>query len=177
MHKINKIDIAVQELEDALDAYFAQRYHSAIVLAGAAEELLSAYVKTLGLEPSWSQMRRTITKLANTLHIRETGQPGRTTEGNVGDLLNHAYNNHKHAGKNDHSVHMNPRFEAQELIDRCISNYDVLFSRLSLLPFELREINQIQSFVRESLGRDSLESEALELIAPVANASDGNPLA
>lgn len=38
MEEVQKLNIVVEELEDALQAYFNDRFHSATVLAGAAEE-------------------------------------------------------------------------------------------------------------------------------------------
>ncbi len=53
MREAKKLDIAVEELEDALKAYFDARYHSAIVLAGAAEQLLAGYLLKNNQEPAW----------------------------------------------------------------------------------------------------------------------------
>lgn len=164
MQEVKKLDMAVQQLEDALKSYFAGRYHSAIVLAGAAEQLLAGYVLKHRLEPSWSQMRRTVTKITNGLQLQGTGRTGTTTEKDIGELLNRAYNHSKHAGTKDHTVRMDPRFEARELIDRCISNFDMLFSRSD---YRLKDIPQIQDLLRESLDVVQLEAEATELLKPV----------
>lgn len=108
MFEVSKLAMAVEQLDDSLKAYFDGRYHSAIVLAGAAEQLFAGYVLKQNMEPAWSQTRRTITKIANGLHYRQTGEPGKATEKDIGDLLTHAYNNSKHAGAKDHVVQMNP---------------------------------------------------------------------
>ncbi|MBU1222789.1 MAG: hypothetical protein KKA22_06470 [Gammaproteobacteria bacterium] len=158
--------MAVEQLEDALKAYFANRYHSAIVLAGASEQLLAGYVLKHKMEPSWSQMRGAITKIANGLHQQVAGKPGMTTEKNIGDLLNRAYNHSKHAGTKDHIVLMNPKFEARELIDRCISNYDMLFARTD---YRLQDIPLIQNFMHESINEVQFEDEATDILKPLAS--------
>ena len=164
MEQIQKIDIAVQQLEDALSAYFGGRYHSATVLAGAAEQLLAGYVLKKGLKPAWSQMRSAITKIANGLRQR-SGAPERVTEDQIGSLMNHAYNNSKHAGTNDHTVCMNPKFEAAEIIDRVISNFDALSGSLDL---KLPILPLAQRFVQEYAEDTTVESGATELLDPAS---------
>jgi hypothetical protein len=164
MQQVKKLDMAVEQLEDALTAYFNGRFHSAIVLAGAAEQLFAGYVLKHGMKPAWSQMRSIITKIANGLTQRETGTFGTTTEDDIGNLMNRAYNHSKHAGKKDHLVEMNPKFEAQELIDRAISNYDALFTRVE---YDLPDIPLAQRFRMESVEHIHLESEAEELLSPL----------
>ena len=169
MKEVPKIDIAVEQLEDALDAYFEARYHSAIVLAGAAEQLLAAYVLKSGMKPAWSQMRSAITKIANGLEQRKTGQPGITTEDDIGKLMNRAYNHSKHAGTKELSVYMDPRFEAQEIIDRTISNFDALSG---LVEYELPVLPQAQRFIQESVDHVRFESNAEELLSPVVGTGE-----
>ena len=155
MAKISKLDIAIEQLEDALRSYFARRYHSAIVLAGAAEQLLAAYVMRHQVTPAWLEERRIITKIANGLRARdEGGDDEKTTEQDIGDLLNHAYNHSKHAGKKDHLISFNPRFESNAIIDRAISNFDALFSRSE---YNLTDLPLAQEFRMESSDEVTLE--------------------
>ena len=160
--------MAVEQLEDALKAYFDGRFHSAIVLAGAAEQLFAGHVLKHGMEPAWSQMRRTVTMIANGLLYRATGELGTTTEKEIGDLLNRAYNHSKHAGTKDHVIRMNPKFVARELIDRTVSNYDMLFERRD---YSLPDIPLIQRFVHESVDQVQLEDDTSEILA--LDAPDG----
>jgi hypothetical protein len=44
--------------------------------------------------------------------------------------MNHAYNHSKHAGKTGHEVQIDAREESHSVIDRAISNYDQLSSRI-----------------------------------------------
>ena len=167
MIEVPKLAMAVEQLEDSLKAYFERRYHSAIVLAGAAEQLFAGYVLKERMEPAWTQTRRTITKIANGLHYRRTGEPGKSTEKDIGDLLNHAYNHSKHAGAKDHVVRMNPKFEARELLDRVISNYDML---LGCGTYDLPEISLFHDFIQEPIDEIRLEEDTAELLSPPGEA-------
>jgi len=144
IQQIEKIQIASEQLEDALSAYFAGRFHSALVLASAAEQLFAGYVMKHGETPAWKRSRSIVTKIANTLRREEGDKP--TYEGDIGDLLNRAYNSSKHAGKNDHTVFMDPKFEASVAIERAIENYDALerlgISGLPDMPFAQRFLDE-----------------------------------
>lgn len=167
MQEVRKIDMAVQQLQDALDAYFNERYHSALVLAAASEQLLAGYMHLHNLEPAFSSMRRNIVKIANGLKSR-SGDPFKpTTEKDIGDLLNRAYNHSHHAGKTGLELRMNPKFEAQETVDRAISNFDRL-----LFKYDLPELELAQRFVEESLAESRFEADVEELLAPVVTDSE-----
>lgn len=154
MRRVEKLHIATEQLEDALKAYFDGRFHSAIVLAGAAEQLLAAYVQKHRLTPAFSEMRAAIVKIANGLKARDgnTGRP--TTEKDIGDLMNRVYNNSKHAGTKDLVVWMDPKLAAQEVIDRAVSNYDVLFARGD---YDLAAIPLAQQFMMETVQHVHME--------------------
>ena len=154
MRQVQKLDIAVEQLEDALRAYFDGRFHSAMVLAGAAEQLLAGYVRKHGLTPAWSQMRTAIVKIANALKAQDGNSGSPTTEKDIADLMNYVYNNSKHAGTKDHIVWMAPKLAAQEVIDRAISDYDVLFARND---YNLSELPLAQRFMTESVEQVRME--------------------
>lgn len=66
----------------------------------------------------------------------------------IGDKLNFGYTHSKHAGKNDHTVPIDPKFEARQIIDRTLSNYDALsgiieydLPGLALAPSFLQGVN------------------------------------
>jgi hypothetical protein len=122
MRKAQKIDMAFEQLTDALDAYFAGRFHSAIVLGAAAEQLFAGYLYKYGLKPAYIHERSLITRLANALRYHSGDKE--TTEKDIGDFMNRVYNHSKHAGKADLEVWMDARDEARLVIDRAISNYD-----------------------------------------------------
>ncbi|MDI1236065.1 MAG: hypothetical protein PSV26_01120 [Polaromonas sp.] len=146
MQKIQKIDIALEQLEDALEAYFKGRHHSATVLAGAAEQLFAGYMLKCGLEPAWPQERAIITRIANAL--KEEGDVEPTTEKKIGDLMNHSYNHSKHAGKTGHEVSMDSKSEARRIIDRAITNYDQLCGQME---HDLPDLPLAQRFRLESI--------------------------
>jgi hypothetical protein len=148
MKIVQKIHIAVEQLEDALEAWFNARYHSAIVLAGAAEQLFGGYLMKHGIEPTYAQERRIITKIANSLRS-ESGEE-QTTEKDIGDFLNRGYNHSKHAGKSDHQLQMDAREEAYRVIDRAITNYDQL---LASPEYDLPDLPMAQKFRMESLAQ------------------------
>jgi hypothetical protein len=167
VQEIRKIDMAVQQLEDALQAYFNGRYHSALVLAAAAEQLFAGYMHLHKIEPAFSSMRKVIVKIANGLKS-SSGTPFKpTTEKDIGELLNRAYNHSHHAGKTELELHMNPRFEAQETIDRAVSNFDSL-----LVKYDLAELPLAQRFVMESLDEAKIKIDVEEVLSPVATSSE-----
>ena len=163
MQEIKKIDMAFQQLEDALAAYFNGRYHSALVLAAAAEQLFAGYMHLHELEPAFTSMRKIIVKIANGLKSASVMTEKRTTQ-DIGDLLNRAYNHSHHAGKTELELRINPKFEAQETIDRTISNFDALSSRyvLPILPLA-------QKFIEESAGEIALEDDIEDVLSLVVN--------
>lgn len=103
MQEVKKLDMTVEQLEDALKAYFDGRYHSATILAGAAEQLFEGYLLKHKQEPAWTNMRSAATKIANGLKQQSGEVEKPTTLDDMGKVMNHAYNNSKHAGSKDGS--------------------------------------------------------------------------
>lgn len=149
MQRVQKINMAVEELEDALESYFKGRFHSATVLAGAAEQLFAGYLHEYKLKPAWNGERTIITKIANSLRSDANEKP--TTEDEIGNLMNHAYNNSKHAGKADHDIEIDAQKESQHVIDRAISNYDQLLSHPDPDLPDLPDLPLAQRFMMESI--------------------------
>ena len=162
MQEVKKIDMAVQQLEDALQAYFNGRYHSALVLAAAAEQLFAGYMHLHKVEPAFSSIRRGIVKIANGRKGASPTPSKPTTEKDIGELLNRAYNHSHHAGKNELELQMNPKFEAQETIDRAISNFDSLSFR-----YDLPELPLAQRFILESVDEVTLEADVKDVLSPI----------
>ena len=162
MQEVRKIDMAVQQLEDALRAYFDGRHHSALVLAAASEQLFAGYMHLHEIKPAFSSMRTAIVKIANGLKSHEGGDFKPTTEKDIGDLLNRAYNHSHHAGKTELEVHMNPKFEAQETIDRAISNFDTL-----MFKYDLAEVPLAQRFIMESRDEAMIKMDVEDVLSPV----------
>jgi hypothetical protein len=138
--------MAVQELEDALDAFFKGRYHSAIVLAAASEQLFGGYLLKYGLTSAYPHERSIITRIANVL--RAENDEKETSEKAIGDLMNRVYNHSKHAGKTELKIEMDAKDEAARVIDRAISNYDQLFT---LVEHDLPDLPQVQRFRTETI--------------------------
>ena len=154
--------MAVQQLEDALRAYFDGRHHSALVLAAASEQLFAGYMHLHEIKPAFSSMRTAIVKIANGLKSREGGDFKPTTEKDIGDLLNRAYNHSHHAGKTELEVHINPKFEAQETIDRAISNFDTL-----MFKYDLADVPLAQRFIMESRDEALMKMDVEDVLSPV----------
>ena len=159
MQKVEKVDMAFQQLEDALIAYFAGRYHTALVLAAAAEQLYAGYIHLHGLESAFMNKRKTIVKIANGLRDATESSGKLRTEKDIGGQLNRAYNHSHHAGKTDLQVWMNPKFEAQETIDRAISNFDALIS-----IYDLPDLPLAQIFVKELTETVSMEEKIMDTL-------------
>jgi hypothetical protein len=145
--KLKKLDMALEQFEDALKSYFDGRYHSATVLAGAAEQLFAGYLLKHKQEPSWTQMRSAATKIANGLK-QQSGDEEPTTLDEMGKVMNRAYNNSKHAGTKDHAVWLDAKMEAQQVIDRTIANFDQLSARPE---YDLPVVPLAQRFIMESI--------------------------
>jgi aspartate/methionine/tyrosine aminotransferase len=56
--EVEKMTMGIQQLEDALLRYYEERYHSAIVLAGAAEQLFAATCISMARSPRLIQVGR-----------------------------------------------------------------------------------------------------------------------
>lgn len=166
MQEVKKIDMALQQLEDALAAYFGGRYHSALVLAAAAEQLFGGYLHLHGIDPAFSRLRTSIVKIANILNQKSGSNAKPTTERDIGDLLNNAYNESHHAGKTGLELFMNPRFEARETLDRAISNFNSLLS-----GYELPDLPLVERFLAEAVDEIAIEQEVEDVLAPIFKTS------
>lgn len=156
MIQVEKRDIGVEQLKDGLRTYFEGRYHSAIVLACAAEQLLAGYVMKHGGTPEWKRARGSMIKISNGLrdHRGDGDDSKPSSEKQIGDFMNHIYNNSKHAGKDGHTLLFDPRLEAQQIIDRAIMNYQEAFLRGD---HDLPELPLAQKFLQESANEVTIE--------------------
>jgi hypothetical protein len=144
--EVEKMTMGIQQLEDALLRYYEERYHSAIVLAGAAEQLFAGYLHKHGEEPAFNSSRAASAGLAN-LILAEKGRA--VTEKEMGDAINRPYNQSKHASSSDLVVKMNPKHDARHFIERAIQNFDAC----SALGYSnLPVIDLAQRFTTETLG-------------------------
>ena len=137
MPAVERLSVACELLEEALRLYFEGRApYSCLHLAGAAEDVLGAYVEKHGGESAFKNHRRVGAKLS--AHLSPTGVGA--TEKNIGDLINFAKNNTKHG----HGlVEFEPMAEARDLLDSALSNYYQLMDVYPLTETEaIRRFNQ-----------------------------------
>jgi hypothetical protein len=121
------------------------------VLAGAAEQLFAGYLLKHGDEPAFSSSRVASVDLANAILAAHGLE---TNEKRMGDAMNRAYNHSKHAGSTDHTVRMDSRAEARDVIDRAISNFD----GCAALGYRVPVIELAQRFMTEGVGVQSNEA-------------------
>lgn len=127
-----KYDIATEMLEWAIRSFLSGKgYYSALHLAGAAEEVLSVYLRA----PEHKLTPASEDFMSAFLHVR---QPVDQKEKDdcakwVIDRMNEPRNSVKHKrGHSDSSVDFDAGEEAADVIDRAISNYTKLLGKLPL---------------------------------------------
>ena len=120
--------IAVWQLQTALRLYFEQEehfdrggYYSVITLAGAAEEILGKLLKENGIENSLDSLKKAAVLITKQLFGEAS------TENAIGARANDARNKLKHWSP-DKPIEFDAREEAEAMLDRAISNYDLLTS-------------------------------------------------
>ena len=116
----NKIDIARQQIERAIDLYLSEQdYISAITLSGAADEILGKIIENQGLSSAYSG----ISNLMGVIHEEMNREPYSPKEFN--DLANGARNHLKHLSGTE-TIEFDPRQEACNMLYRAICNYKVI---------------------------------------------------
>ena len=98
-----------------------------------------------GQTPSWKENCETITKISNGLRAQQNDTFKPANKNKIGKLMNHAYNNSKHAGKTKNTLQMDPKSSAQTTIERAILNYEKLFPLYDLaeLPLSNRFLKEL----------------------------------
>lgn len=118
--RLTALEIAERQLFGAIKMWSEGDYISCITLAGAAEEILGRRMRRLGLEPSFDNLKETIVKLAIYL-----GDNASNIDKVVADLMNQTRNELKHyAG--DEALEFDLKSDAEEMLERAISNYTSL---------------------------------------------------
>jgi hypothetical protein len=128
IQSFTKSDIALQQIETALDLYLNNKdYFSVITLAGAGEEILGQLLKEAGKENSLGQRTASLVGMYDALSQK------RVEERRARNDLNRARNSIKHMDdKNaDFRVEMDPAVEAVDMLYRAIENYYSLCSNLT----------------------------------------------
>lgn len=122
--KFTALEIAERQLLTALKMWLDQDFISCITLAGAAEEILGKRMRKLGLEPSFDNIKETIVKFA-----RHLGETDPNIDKTIADLMNLTRNELKHYS-GDESLEFNIKADAEEMLERAISNYTSLTGKL-----------------------------------------------
>lgn len=120
MHKtINKLDVAVAQLETALELYFSNGCRiSVTTLAGAAEEILGRYIEKEGEETALAETVRIVCLL----HEKRCG----TTPNHkpIKNRANFARNSFKHMElEGDFEITVDVEEEAINMLNRATDNY------------------------------------------------------
>ncbi|MPM87555.1 hypothetical protein SDC9_134655 [bioreactor metagenome] len=112
--------IAEHQLLASLKLWHDGDYLSSLTLAGAAEEILGKRLRILGIESSFEQIQREVVDMAQQ---HWSADPSMSKE--IGILLNQTRNELKHyAG--EASLSFDLRADAEEMLERAISNYQRL---------------------------------------------------
>lgn len=121
----DKTEIAVIQLEKTICLYEAGEYIPATTLAGAAEEILGKMIKHHNTE-HLNELDRQVhdEKMISDFLDKEP-----RTETDIRQSLNHPRNHLKHFIEEE--VFLTPRISALHLIQRAITNYYMINSRLT----------------------------------------------
>jgi len=116
---INKLDVAVAQLETALELYFSNGCRIAVTtLAGAAEEILGRYVEIKGEETALSETVRIVCLL----HKKRCGITPKHAP--IKTRANFAKNSFKHMElEGDFDITVDVEEEAIDMLNRAIDNY------------------------------------------------------
>jgi hypothetical protein len=119
-----KLEVACQQLETALRLFFeADEYFSVITLAGAAEEILGAYLKIKGGTTSLESLVQGAARISKAL----TGTASEPKS--LRKVVNQVKNSSKHMdGVADTTFTSYPKKDATDILNRAIDNYYELMS-------------------------------------------------
>jgi len=141
MIEINKIEVAKELLESALYHYYdSQQYFASIQCAGAAEEILGRYIESHGGESAFEIQNRDVRKISKIFNGSESPKK------DISYLMNYAKNSTKHMNKvDDEALVLDPKLEAEELLNRAVTNYYNLMTHLDLEETEyIQRYNQVR---------------------------------
>ena len=115
-----KIDIASQMLDTALSLFMEKKdYFSVLQIAGACDEILGKHLKLKGIETSLETQVTALHSIKKSLSGVDSPLKRIRDE-----LLNKAKNSIKHMNNaNERHIDMDPKFEAEEMLDRVIMNW------------------------------------------------------
>lgn len=116
---INKLDIAVAQLETAIELYFSNGCRiSVTTLAGAAEEILGKYLEIKGEETALAELVRIVCLL----HNKRCGTTPKHAP--IRQRANFAKNSFKHLDlEGDFEISVDVEEEAIDMLNRATDNY------------------------------------------------------
>lgn len=116
---INKLDVAVAQLETALELYFSNGCRISITtLAGAAEEILGRYIEIKDEETALAETVRIVCLL----HYKRCGSTPKHAP--IKARANFAKNSFKHMNlEDDFDITIDVEEEAIDMLNRAIDNY------------------------------------------------------
>lgn len=119
LETINKVDVAIAQLETALELYFSDGCRiSVTTLAGAAEEILGRYVEIKGEETALAQTVRIVCLL----HKKRCSDTPKHRP--IMDMANFARNSFKHMDlESDFHITVDVEEEAIDMLNRATDNY------------------------------------------------------
>ena len=130
--RIDKLQVATQLLDRALQMYFDQAFFASIHLAGAAEELFGTYLKL------WKAGQTA----ADSYHDDAAGFLGfslgevpKAVSKELYGLIFHSRNRTKHLSpEGDHEITFDPLLEAETVLSRALANFYAVADVLGLRP-------------------------------------------
>ncbi|EJI1423102.1 hypothetical protein NDM58_000040 [Vibrio parahaemolyticus] len=131
-YSVNKLNIAVEFIDDAIRLYDDKRYFSALHLAGAAEEIFSAYAVESDLVPTKTRDAKASKKLGKALYKTDISLKNLEI---VADISKNAI---KHATRNkcfDSEAQLRPSLDAYRMIRRALKNADLIAAPVSPLIY------------------------------------------
>ncbi len=149
LQKYEKKDIAKQMLETALRLYKeGEDYFSVLQVAGTSEELLGKYLKSKEIDTSLDSNVKAFILLKKTL----SGEEDKVKEAKY--ALNKPRNSIKHINEKDNqdfAVITDPKYDAEEMLERAIDNWWKLTGSLFPSMEEFKDSIEKQ-FVSKSPG-------------------------
>jgi hypothetical protein len=132
----SKLEIARIQIEAAVVHYEADEFIPAITLAGAGEEILGKMVKATGKKHALATAQDQTAVIYGLLWPGEVSDPKK-----VASAANAARNEMKHHDSGeDSSIELDPRAEAENMLDRAIENYFLLTQDQT--PVMMRYLNR-----------------------------------
>lgn len=134
-----QLKIAIELLDQAIRLYYDGGVDfAALHLAGAAEELLGRQLERIGQTTAFTSLRDAAVQISANLD-----DEGPATQKQVADAMNYAKNHTKHGldGASP-SATFDARAEAEDMIDRALTNFYALANRVPLSETErIRRFN------------------------------------